>query len=87
MRRLKTLHRDAAAKSAVARAASMKQDGDMISFGLLCFEAGRWAAINEASTAHVESLLVGEPDWFVTRLKDRLLGRATGLVRAPKAKR
>ena len=41
MRRLKTLNDDASARAAVGRAASKSQSGDMMDFGLLCYEMGR----------------------------------------------
>lgn len=41
MRKLKTLHRDCTATTAVGRASKMSQSGDMMDYGLLCYERGR----------------------------------------------
>lgn len=64
MRRLKTLLRDKQACAEVAKAASQKQSGDNMDFGLLCYERGRMSMFDPASKAHIESLLNGYPDYF-----------------------
>jgi hypothetical protein len=68
MRRLKTLHNDAKAKRAVGKAAQMKQSGDNMEFGLLCYELGRISAIASATRC----VVVGDPESFSRRLRAAL---------------
>jgi hypothetical protein len=64
VRRLKTLNKDRYAVKAVGKASQMKQSGDLMDFGLLCYEMGRMSTKRIASYSVTECLLIGEPDLF-----------------------
>lgn len=65
MRRLKTLNKDRRAVSTVGKASHMKQSGDLMDFGLLCYELGRLSTKRIAAASNTECLLVGNPDSYM----------------------